>query len=868
LPLFCIYPGLGSKIAGQEENAAFSDRASTASTSAVYSPSPADDTERRVRSETELLHAPPIELYPINGFQEFFADNSNEELQFTDTTENWSAIVASGIPPDLAEIIKTNIDTMVTMRVGTHPHHDMPRTSKPLTVHSKTVNHGFLYGYICTDSLLSKINTADREIIPGALDQKDVEHHQNTQLNLTLREIFRTLSNEGDMKIMGVTPEEPPKLILQYKDGKGPKDFHGEFYIDLDKTIPLSEQYTHLKDDPNLSKDTKIKEKIKSYLSSKTPDDPNKEKVRKLLQKFLNNVENGGLDNGIDNIECPIYYAARKLPVSEYNKEPFTMLPLMVLAQDNKPITGDWDIDSESIPIGLPDYAYKPINTMQKRLPENATPRDRAKEALETRKRRELLLSRTKKLFNHYKKELDLILKRLDKLASKQKVLTPTEEKEAIKLREQKDKLFSQGKSIVKLIAEGKTFQDIYFSEDIVKYTGNINPYIFLQNTARNYLYRKAVNNNHACVPMQHGPETDSPFKDNPNVSPSSEGPRMHIYKNHIFYTANESQRVQLCLVKGFLETNSPGMAPWPNFSMEKWHPVIEKQIRLKQKIPTKTKLAYDLYMLLDKLEKNHTTITNKEIKDLEFQIKTYKKEMGNRPSDLLPKDLETKYNTIKLKFMGNNSGGLVNFAENPITFDRQTAQLESGYTASPTAGSPQALLSSSSPHHANASSSSSAVVDTANPLTRPSKRANRKIVFGDNTIIPPQPQRTSPTPSSPQASPTLLNNITTNSTGERRDSLARRISSVGLGLVDADPLNADEDVLSAPKIYDTTAPACNTDLLNRRGSQGKLSIQRPQEQEFSLSGMRKEEDDKSASPSPTTQQQKSRDQKGKNKKF
>ena len=71
-----------------EANAAFSDRASTTSTSAVYSPSAADDTERRVRSETELLHAPPIELYPINGFQKFFADKSDEELQFTDTTEN------------------------------------------------------------------------------------------------------------------------------------------------------------------------------------------------------------------------------------------------------------------------------------------------------------------------------------------------------------------------------------------------------------------------------------------------------------------------------------------------------------------------------------------------------------------------------------------------------------------------------------------------------------------------------------------------------------------------------------------------------------------------------------------------------------
>ena len=146
----------------------------------------------------------------------------NLKLEGRVPVDDLSAINSSGIPAELAVIIrKHNIlfgETMTTIRVGTHPHHDTPRASKPLTVHSKTVNHGFLYGYICTANELAKIDSSGR-VIKAALNPHDLENNKSIQLKLTLREILRSVSldneQERDMEIIKVIPETS-MLVLNF----------------------------------------------------------------------------------------------------------------------------------------------------------------------------------------------------------------------------------------------------------------------------------------------------------------------------------------------------------------------------------------------------------------------------------------------------------------------------------------------------------------------------------------------------------------------------------------------------------------------------------------------------------------------------
>ena len=452
--------------------------------------------------------------------------------------DDLSSIHSSGIPAELAIIIRKHNtlfgETMTTIRVGTHPHHDMPRASKPLTVHSKTINHGFLYGYICTEDKLAKIDN-QRKILKGALDKEDIEKHTSIQLKLTLREIFRSLSfseQEVDMEIVRVVPGTSI-LVLKYRPGKGPENFTGEFYINLKDDAREVMPHRYIMGDPNILKDISIEKEIKDYVLA-TESELNKENVKQCLKTFLDDNKNNYLD-----MAFPIYYKKDLDNKIEH---------LNVLSEDDKPITGDWDIDSESIPLGFPEYVYKPINTMH------------------NIDQQRWLLIKTQELFDYIKSQ---ILNGIQQPDKRSKIA---------------DSLLG------KLIIDNKDLQflDIYFADRLAEYTGNITPFEFLQNITRNYFYRDMVDSSIACIPLQHGSETNSPFKGNSNISPDSGGPRMHIYKDYIFYTANEEQRVQLCLVKGFLENNYPGIPPWPAFSMTKWHPVIEKQIRLGQKIPKK----------------------------------------------------------------------------------------------------------------------------------------------------------------------------------------------------------------------------------------------------------------------------------------
>ena len=129
---------------------------------------------------------------------------------------------------------------------------------------------------------------------------------------------------------------------------------------------------------------------------------------------------------------------------------------------------------------------------------------------------------------------------------------------------------------------------------NLLERAGVITPYELLRNMLANYWHNKD-NIGYFENPFQHGAENRSPIID-PKIKPDAGGPRLHIYQGQFIYTENEDQRVKLFLIDGFLDNNFIHIHPLAN--MEKWYPVIAKQISLNQGrlILPETMKAYSKY--------------------------------------------------------------------------------------------------------------------------------------------------------------------------------------------------------------------------------------------------------------------------------
>lgn len=138
--------------------------------------------------------------------------------------------------------------------------------------------------------------------------------------------------------------------------------------------------------------------------------------------------------------------------------------------------------------------------------------------------------------------------------------------------------------------------------ESFAKTAGVITPYELLTEKLINDEFAKSCS--HFFNLLQHGPETNNPGK------PSSlDGKILHFYHGLPVLTENEDELIQLVTQKGFLEKYY--IRIHPGWNMEKWSPVIKRQIELNQHVNPDTLVSYRAYHALQQAHKDKITENN-----------------------------------------------------------------------------------------------------------------------------------------------------------------------------------------------------------------------------------------------------------------
>jgi len=150
-----------------------------------------------------------------------------------------AAMEACGMQPELAAHLMLqchSLGTCIILRAGSPPVYNQKRGPKTGLNLSKTSNQGLFKGSIAEQAVFSRLK--DGKGI--GLDKKD-QHYLNSTvrsprfqhtvaLPVTMQDILRELAPPGDMRVLGY---KEGTLRLGYKQGKGDKDFNGQFVINL-----------------------------------------------------------------------------------------------------------------------------------------------------------------------------------------------------------------------------------------------------------------------------------------------------------------------------------------------------------------------------------------------------------------------------------------------------------------------------------------------------------------------------------------------------------------------------------------------------------------------------------------------------------
>jgi hypothetical protein len=150
-----------------------------------------------------------------------------------------------------------------------------------------------------------------------------------------------------------------------------------------------------------------------------------------------------------------------------------------------------------------------------------------------------------------------------------------------------------------------KLFNEIAINSNLLHSAGIITPYEFLRNILINLVH----NRNNAAKgiqdyfhnPCQHGVEARSPYRSDESISvaPKAMFHILGIDKNTVrfVYTTNNTQRIKLYLLPGFLENNFIYVNALDDMSI--WHPVITRQLELRliNLIPVNTLISYKNHM-------------------------------------------------------------------------------------------------------------------------------------------------------------------------------------------------------------------------------------------------------------------------------
>lgn len=261
------------------------------------------------------------------------------------------ALRECGMQPEFAAsllLMQNATGTSLILRAGSPPVYDRPRSPKTGLNLSKTSNQGFFKGSLAEDPQFTRVQT-DLNGTKTAIGHHKKDTHrlesgqQNTVvLPVRMRDIIRELREGGDLQLtkIGASRDGTTELRFCYKEGKGDKDFKGEFVIRMSEGQHFQATDTRAWDrpenDPEYDTKKRIIPKPKGVLMS--------DRLWERLYDFAKDKE------------FPLSYT------TQANSD--DLMPAKVFANNEGLIvTGDWDGLALGHPPDLPENAKRVYNT-------------------------------------------------------------------------------------------------------------------------------------------------------------------------------------------------------------------------------------------------------------------------------------------------------------------------------------------------------------------------------------------------------------------------------------------------------------------------------------------------------------------------
>jgi hypothetical protein len=146
------------------------------------------------------------------------------------------------------------MNTSIILRAGAPPVYNQKRGPKTGLNYTKTSNQGLFKGSLAADVMFTRLSkntsmghdTKDAERLK--LKPSNPNYQHTLALSVTMQDILREISPEGDLKVLGYSKG---MLRLAYKQGKGDPQFHGQFVINLNQGDSTPIFYTRPWDRPS-----------------------------------------------------------------------------------------------------------------------------------------------------------------------------------------------------------------------------------------------------------------------------------------------------------------------------------------------------------------------------------------------------------------------------------------------------------------------------------------------------------------------------------------------------------------------------------------------------------------------------------------
>ena len=191
------------------------------------------------------------------------------------------AMKASGMQPELAAHLILQCQSLhqcLILRAGSPPVYNQKRGPKSGFNLSKTSTQGLFKGSLALDKAFTRIgdegigighHEKDTAHLARPIKHKDYQH--TVALPIPMLDILRELGPEGDMHVLGY---DMGQLRLAYRAGKGDRDFHGQFIIQLLEGHKTPQFFSRPWDQPDHHPHWDSKKQIiaKPYELSEIPD--------------------------------------------------------------------------------------------------------------------------------------------------------------------------------------------------------------------------------------------------------------------------------------------------------------------------------------------------------------------------------------------------------------------------------------------------------------------------------------------------------------------------------------------------------------------------------------------------------------------